>query len=70
MKRYSLQHDELYDRVIMSESPTGQWVPAEVAKALYDLLSVYHDKIGAAFVGVELSEVARKALYPVDGDEQ
>lgn len=54
------------------ESQDGNWVPAEVAQALYDALKKLHEKSFYRFhgyLGSEEFEVVHDALSLADGEE-
>lgn len=63
MKRY----DFLYAEEV-NESPDGQWVPAEVAQALYDALVVASSHIDT--YDAESFGVVNKALSLADGESE
>jgi hypothetical protein len=76
MKRYDIVNFAHVEDAYMDESPTGEWVPAEVAQALYDAL--YGLLGGCTSVrGIDMEfyikteiDRAEKAISIADGDEQ
>jgi hypothetical protein len=76
MKRYNQTtedryfYDESWTVDVMAEHPCGEWVPAEVAQALYDALVVARKSLATYGEHPIIEDRIKSALSLADGDEQ
>jgi hypothetical protein len=69
MKRYDLMCDGHYANNAV-EDHDGEWVPAEVAQALYDALVVARKSLATYGEHPIIEDRIKSALSIADGDEQ
>jgi hypothetical protein len=70
MKLYDMVNFAHVEDAYMDDSPTGDWVPAEVAQALYDALVVARKSLATYGEHPIIEDRIKSALSLADGDEQ